>query len=105
MLYPSSSPFVYALGCGANASVLSSVPQTDRRRNPASGPARIGEFLFRNATNEGQQRVTAAIYGMETHGSWREVLQTEVACKATSEMTPEEPVARIRQLDHDSEGQ
>jgi hypothetical protein len=62
--------------------------------------AKVAEFLFRKATTEGPQCVTAAIFWMKTRGGWRETPQShEVAMKPTSEMTDEELEARIRQLD------
>lgn len=62
--------------------------------------ARVAEFLFRKATTEGPQCVTAAIFWMKTRGGWREAPQShEVAFKPASEMTDEELEARIRALD------
>jgi hypothetical protein len=34
--------------------------------------AKVSEFLFRKATTEGPQCVTAAIFWMKTRGGWRE---------------------------------
>lgn len=62
--------------------------------------AKVAEFLFRKATTEGPQCVTAAIFWMKTRGGWREAPQShEVAFKPASEMTDEELEARIRELD------
>jgi hypothetical protein len=62
--------------------------------------AKVAEFLFRKATTEGPQCVTAAIFWMKTRGGWREAPQAhEVAFKPASEMTDEELEARIRDLD------
>ena len=62
--------------------------------------ARVAEFLFRKATTEGHQCVTAAIFWMKTRGGWREPPQThEIAVKPASQMTDEELEARIRDLD------
>jgi len=62
--------------------------------------ARVAEFLFRKATTEGHQCVTAAIFWMKTRGGWREAPQThEIAVKPASQMTDEELEARIRDLD------
>jgi hypothetical protein len=36
----------------------------------------VAEFLFRKATTEGAQCVTAAIFWMKTRGGWREAPQT-----------------------------
>jgi hypothetical protein len=64
--------------------------------------AKVAEFLFRKATTEGPQCVTAAIFWMKTRGGWRETPQAhEVAFKPASEMTDEELLARIRELDRD----
>ncbi|MCB1499221.1 MAG: hypothetical protein KDK07_05440 [Bauldia sp.] len=62
--------------------------------------AKVAEFLFRKATTEGPQCVTAAIFWMKTRGGWREAPQAhEVSMKTASEMTDEELEARIRELD------
>lgn len=62
--------------------------------------AKVAEFLFRKATTEGAQCVTAAIFWMKTRGGWREAPQAhEVAYKDAAEMTDEELIARIRELD------
>jgi hypothetical protein len=37
--------------------------------------ARVAEFLFRKATTEGPQCVTAAVFWMKTRGGWREAPQ------------------------------
>ena len=62
--------------------------------------AKVAEFLFRKATTEGPQCVTAAIFWMKTRGGWRETPQAhEVSMKPASEMTDAELEARIRELD------
>jgi len=62
--------------------------------------ARVAEFLFRKATTEGHQCVTAAIFWMKTRGGWREAPQShEIAVKPASQMIDEELEARIRDLD------
>ena len=62
--------------------------------------AKVAEFLFRKATTEGPQCVTAAIFWMKTRGGWRETPQShEISMKRPSEMTDEELEARIRELD------
>jgi hypothetical protein len=38
--------------------------------------AKVAEFLFRKATTEGHQCVTAAIFWMKTRGGWRESSQS-----------------------------
>jgi hypothetical protein len=37
--------------------------------------AKVAEFLFRKATTEGSQAVTAAIFWLKTRGGWRETPQ------------------------------
>ena len=37
--------------------------------------AKVAEFLFRRATTEGPQAVTAAIFWLKTRGGWRETPQ------------------------------
>jgi hypothetical protein len=62
--------------------------------------AKVAEFLFRKATTEGHQCVTAAIFWMKTRGGWREAPQAhEIAVNKYDQMTEEELVARIRELD------
>jgi hypothetical protein len=63
--------------------------------------AKVAEFLFRKATTEGPQCVTAAIFWMKTRGGWRETPQAhEISTKPASEMTDDEELeARIRELD------
>ena len=62
--------------------------------------AKVAEFLFRKATTEGHQCVTAAIFWMKTRGGWRETPQAhEIAIEPASEMTDAELEARIRELD------
>jgi hypothetical protein len=62
--------------------------------------AKVAEFLFRKATTEGPQCVTAAIFWMKTRGGWREAPQTHaVAFKPASELTDAELEARIWELD------
>jgi hypothetical protein len=62
--------------------------------------AKVAEFLFRKATTEGPQCVTAAIFWMKTRGGWRETPQShEISMKKASEMTDDELMARIFELD------
>jgi hypothetical protein len=61
---------------------------------------KVAEFLFRKATTEGPQCVTAAIFWMKTRSGWRETPQShEIAIKPASEMTDAELEARIREID------
>ena len=78
--------FRFPAGCGAGVTL--------------EATAKVAEFLFRKATTEGPQCVTAAIFWMKTRGGWRETPQAhEVAFKPASEMTDAELEARIRELD------
>jgi hypothetical protein len=53
--------------------------------------AKVAESLFRKATSEGPQSVTAAIFWLKTRGGWRETPQAhEVAVKDLSHFTDEE---------------
>ena len=62
--------------------------------------AKVAEFLFRKATTDGPQCVTAAIFWMKTRGGWRETPQShEIAVTDVSQMTDEELIARLWVLD------
>ena len=61
------------------ARVLAIDPKTLRRHyreeldtGQIKATAKVAEFLFRKATTEGPQCVTAAIFCMKTRGGWRE---------------------------------
>ena len=41
--------------------------------------ARVAEFLYRKATTEGPQAVTAAIFWLKTRAGWKETAVTEMA--------------------------
>jgi hypothetical protein len=57
---------------------------------------KVAQFLFRKATTEGPQCVTAATFWMKTRGGRREPPQShKIALKPGSEMTDEELEARI----------
>ena len=64
------------------ARVLAIDPKTLRRHyreeldtGQIKATAKVAEFLFRKATTEGPQYVTAAIFWMKTRGGWRETPQ------------------------------
>jgi hypothetical protein len=64
------------------ARVLTIDPKTLRRHyreeldnGQIKAAAKVAEFLFRKATTEGPQCVTAAIFWMKTRGGWRETPQ------------------------------
>ncbi len=53
--------------------------------------AKVAEFLFRKATTEGPQCVTAAIFWMKTRAGWRETPQShEIAVTDVRQLTDEE---------------
>ena len=53
--------------------------------------AKVAEFLFRKATTEGPQCVTAAIFWMKTRGGWRETAQQhQIAVTDVTRLTDEE---------------
>ena len=54
--------------------------------------AKVAEFLFRKATTEGPQCVTAAIFWMKTRARWREVSVHEHAG------VPDRPITEIRRI-------
>ena len=61
--------------------------------------AKVAESLFREATTDGPQCVTAAIFWMKTRGGWRESPQShEIAVTDVSQMTDEELIARLNVL-------
>jgi len=70
--------------------------------------AKVAEFLFRKATTEGPQCVTAAIFWMKTRGGWRETPQGhDISVKSIHELTNAELMAiaaghtaRVRTIDH-----
>jgi hypothetical protein len=41
--------------------------------------ARVAEFLYKKATTEGPQCVTAAIFWLKTRGAWKETSVQEIA--------------------------
>jgi hypothetical protein len=53
--------------------------------------AKVAESLFRKATGEGAQSVTAAIFWLKTRGGWRETPQShEVEVRDVSKLSDEE---------------
>ena len=62
--------------------------------------AKVAEFLFRKATTEGPQCVTAAIFWMKTRGGWREAPQqhqVDLAVRDLSSVSDEELILVIDQ--------
>ena len=83
-LFPAFSPLQTAGNrrSQGDARVLALDPKTLRRHYRAEldtgqikATAKVAEFLFRKATTEGPQCVTAAIFWMKTRGGWRETPQ------------------------------
>jgi len=53
--------------------------------------AKVAESLFRKATGDGSQSVTAAIFWLKTRGGWRETPQNhQVAVTDLTKLTDEE---------------
>ena len=53
--------------------------------------AKVAESLFRKATSDGSQSVTAAIFWLKTRGGWRETPQShQVAVTDLSSLTDED---------------
>jgi hypothetical protein len=53
--------------------------------------AKVAESLFRKATGDGSQSVTAAIFWLKTRGGWRETPQShQVAVTDVTKLTDEE---------------
>ena len=55
--------------------------------------AKVAESLFRKATSDGSQSVTAAIFWLKTRGGWRETPQNhqvEVGFRTAAEFSDEE---------------
>jgi hypothetical protein len=68
------------------ARVMAIDPKTLRRHyrdeldtGQIKATAKVAEFLFRKATTDGPQAVTAAIFWMKTRGGWKETSVHEVA--------------------------
>jgi len=53
--------------------------------------AKVAESLYRKATSDGSQSVTAAIFWLKTRGGWRETTQShQVAVTDVTKLTDEE---------------
>ncbi len=92
------------IGC-----VLEIDPKTLRRhyrkeldKGHIKATAKVAESLFRKATTDGAQSVTAAIFWLKTRGGWREAPQghqVAVGVRSMSELTDEELIRMIGILD------
>ena len=67
------------------ARVMAIDPKTLRRHyrdeldtGQIKATAKVAEFLFRKATTDGPQAVTAAIFWMKTRGGWKETAVQEI---------------------------
>jgi hypothetical protein len=90
----------------AIARVLVIDPKTLRRHyrdeldtGQVKATAKVAESLFRKATSEGPQSVTAAIFWLKTRGGWRETPQAhevEMRHRDVTEYTDEELEQIIR---------
>lgn len=61
--------------------------------------AKVAESLFRKATSDGSQSVTAAIFWLKTRGGWRETPQAhQVAIADFTKLSDEELDRRIEEL-------
>ncbi len=68
------------------AQVLAIDPKTLRKHyrteldtGAIKATAKVAEFLYRKATSEGQQCVTAAIFWLKTRGQWKETVVQETS--------------------------
>ena len=85
------------------ASVIGIDPKTLRKHyrheldnGQVKATAKVAESLFRKATTEGPQSVTAAIFWLKTKGGWRETSQDHrVGLYDLSKITEEELDRRI----------
>ena len=57
--------------------------RTELDTGAVKATAKVAEFLYRKATSEGQQCVTAAIFWLKTRGQWKETSIHEHAGKMT----------------------
>jgi hypothetical protein len=63
--------------------------------------AKVAESLFRKATGEGREAVTAAIFWLKTRAGWKETSVHELRQgRPLSELTDAELEARITSLQH-----
>jgi hypothetical protein len=88
----------YGVPEDAIARVLAIDPKTLRKHyrdeldtGQIKATAKVAESLFRKATNDGNQSVTAAIFWLKTRGGWRETPQShQVAVTDVSKLSDEE---------------
>lgn len=90
----------YGVPEDAIARVLGIDPKTLRKHyrdeldtGQIKATAKVAESLFRKATTDGAQSVTAAIFWLKTRGGWRETPQShqvDLGVRKLSEITDEE---------------
>jgi RNA polymerase-interacting CarD/CdnL/TRCF family regulator len=90
----------YGVAEAAIARVLTIDPKTLRKHyrdeldtGQIKATAKVAESLFRKATTDGAQSVTAAIFWLKTRGGWRESPQShqvEMGVRNLSEISDEE---------------
>jgi hypothetical protein len=88
----------YGVPEDAIARVLTIDPKTLRKHyrdeldtGQVKATARVAESLFRKATSDGNQSVTAAIFWLKTRGGWRETPQShQVAVSDVTKLSDEE---------------
>ena len=56
---------------------------------------KVAENLFRKATGEGREAVTAAIFWLKARAGWKETMQTEISGPGGQ---PLEPVTRVERI-------
>ena len=93
----------------AVARVLAVDPKTLRKHyrdeldtGQIKATAKVAESLFRKATSDGAQSVTAAIFWLKTRGGWREAPQdhrVNVGVRSMSEFTDQELMQMIGIVD------
>jgi hypothetical protein len=93
----------YGVPEAAVARVLDIDPKTLRKHyrdeldtGQIKATAKVAESLFRKATTDGAQSVTAAIFWLKTRGGWRETAQShQIALTDLTKLTDEELVRII----------
>jgi hypothetical protein len=88
----------YGVPESAVARVLSIDPKTLRKHyrdeldtGQIKATAKVAESLFRKATTDGNQSVTAAIFWLKTRGGWRETPQShQIAVTDVTKLSDEE---------------
>jgi len=85
-----------AIVLGIDARVLERDYRTELQAGAIKANAKVAESLFRKATGDGREGVTAAIFWLKTRARWRETTVHEV--RPYSHMTVQEIDTRIKDL-------